>query len=112
LKKQLEKIERNPKSPAESSTERSTSTAQIEPKQQEQMEIDDIDLNFQTFTPSMEYQCTSPVSTTPLDNECITSQTFTPPMHSEFRQEQEQQQKEYLRPETYLQIYNKATVLR
>jgi hypothetical protein len=38
------------------------------------------DPNFQTFTPSMEYQCTSPVFTTPLDNECITSQTFTPPM--------------------------------
>jgi hypothetical protein len=41
-------------------------------------------------------------------NECITSQTFTLPMHSEFR-EQEQQQEEYIRPETYLQIYNKAT---
>jgi hypothetical protein len=33
-------------------------------------------------------------------------------MHSEFRQEQEQQQEEYIRSETYLQIYNKATVLR
>jgi PleD family two-component response regulator len=76
------------------------------------MEIDDIDPNFQTFTPSMEYQCTSPVFPTPLDNACITSQTFTPPMHSEFRQEQEQQEEEYIRPETYLQIYNKATVLR
>jgi hypothetical protein len=49
----------------------STSTANIEPEQQEQMESDDIDPNFQTFTPSMEYQCTSPVFTTPLDNECI-----------------------------------------
>jgi hypothetical protein len=85
LKKQLEDIERNPKRPAKS-TERSrecrerrksarqeafhpsstlepqpsTSTARIEPEQQEQMEIDDIDPNFQTFTPSMEYQCTPP----------------------------------------------------
>jgi hypothetical protein len=57
----------------------------------------------------MEHLFTSPVFTTPLDNGCITSQTFTPPMHSEFRQEQEQQQEEYIRPETYLQIYNKAT---
>jgi hypothetical protein len=47
----------------------------------------------------MEYQCTSPVFTNPLDNECITSQTFTPPMHSEFRQ-QEQQEEEYIRPVT------------
>jgi hypothetical protein len=39
----------------------STSTAQIEPEQQEQMEIDDIDPNFQTFTPNMKYQCASPV---------------------------------------------------
>jgi hypothetical protein len=138
LKKQLEEIERNPKRPAKLSNERSrecrerqnsarkeafhpsstlepqlsTSTAQIEPEQQEQMNIDDIDPNFQTFTPSMEYQCTSPVFTTPPHNECTTSQTFTPPMHSEFGQEQEEQQEEYIRPETYLQIYNKATVLR
>jgi hypothetical protein len=96
LKKQLEEIEKNPKRPAKSSIERSresrerqksarqeafhpsstlepqpsTSTAQIEPEQQEQIEIDDIDPNFQTFTSSMEYQCTSPVFTTPLDNEC------------------------------------------
>jgi hypothetical protein len=133
-------MERNPKRPAKLSTERSrgcrnrqnsarqeafhpsstlepqssTSTAQIEPEQQEQMEIDDIDPNFQTFTPTMEYQYTLPVFTTPLDNECITSQTFTQPMHYEFRQEQkqEQQQEEYIRPETYPQIYNKATVLR
>jgi hypothetical protein len=78
------------------------------------MEIDDIDPNFQTFIPSMKYQCTSPVFTTPLDNECtcIKSQTFTLPMHSEFSQEQEQKQEEYIRPETYVQIYNKATVLR
>jgi hypothetical protein len=88
LKKQLEENERNPKRPAKSSTERSrecrerqksarqeafhpsstlepqpsTSTAQIEPEQQERMEIDDIDPNFQTFTPSMEYQCTCQVS--------------------------------------------------
>jgi hypothetical protein len=87
LKKQLEENERNLKRPTKSSTERSrkcrerqntasqeafhpsstlepqpsTSTAQIEPEQQEQMEIDDIDPNFQTFTPSMEYQCTTPV---------------------------------------------------
>jgi hypothetical protein len=33
-------------------------------------------------------------------------------MHSEFKQEQEEQQEEYIRPETYLQIYNKAAVLR
>jgi hypothetical protein len=71
LKKQLE-IERNPRRPAKLSTERSrerrerqnsarqeavpprstlepqpsTITAQIEPEQQEQMEIDDIDQNF------------------------------------------------------------------
>jgi hypothetical protein len=138
LKKQLEEIERNPKRPAKSSTEisrecrerqksarqeafhpsstlesqPSTSTAQIEPERQEQMEIDDIVPNFQTFTPSLECQCTSPVFTTPLGNECITSQTFTPPMHSEFKQEQEEQQEEYIRLDTYLQIYNKATVLR
>jgi PleD family two-component response regulator len=90
----------------------STSTAQIEPEQQEQMETDDINPNFQTFTQSMEYQFTSPLFTTSLDNECITSQTFTPLMHSEFRQEQEEQQEEYIRPKMYLQIYNKATVLR
>jgi hypothetical protein len=138
LEKQLEEIERNPKRPAKSSTERSqkcrerqksarqeafhpsstlepqpsTSTTQIEPEQKEQLETDDIDPNFQTFTPSMEYQCTSPVFTTPLDNECITSQIFTPPMHSEFRQEQEEQREEYIWPETYLQIYKKANVLR
>jgi hypothetical protein len=138
LKKQLEEIERNPKRPARSSTEKSrecrerqksarqevfypsstlepqpsTSIAQIEPEQQEQMEIDDIDPYVETFTPSMEYQRTSPVFTTPLDNECITSQTFTPPMHSECRHAQEKQEEEYIRPETYLQIYNKATVLR
>jgi hypothetical protein len=72
LNKQLEENERNPKKPAKSSKERSrecrerqksarqealhpsstlepqsnTSTAQIEPEQQEQMEIDDIDPNF------------------------------------------------------------------
>jgi hypothetical protein len=86
LKKQLEEIERNPRRAAKSSTERSRewrerqntasqeafhtsltlepqpsiSTAQIEPEQ-EQMETDEIDPNFQTFTPSMEYTCTSPV---------------------------------------------------
>jgi thymidylate synthase len=72
-KKQLEEVKRNPKKPAKSSTERSrecrerqkparqeafhpsstlepqpsASTAQIEPEQQELMEIDDIDQNFQ-----------------------------------------------------------------
>jgi hypothetical protein len=72
LKKQLEENERNPKRPAKLSTERSrecrerqnsarqeafdpsstlepqpfTSTAQIKPEQQEQMEINDIDPNF------------------------------------------------------------------
>jgi hypothetical protein len=140
LKKQLEEIERNPKRPAKSSTDRSrecrerqksarqeafhqssnlepqpsTSTPQIELEQQEQLETDDIDPNFQTFMPSMEYQCTSPVFTTPLDNECtsIMSQIFTPPMHSEFREEQEEQREEYIRPETYLHIYKKANVLR
>jgi hypothetical protein len=45
-------------------------------------------------------------------NVLITSQTFTAAMHSAFRQKQEQQQEEHIRPETYLQIYNKATVLR
>jgi hypothetical protein len=143
LRKQLEEIERNPKKPAKSSTERSreyrghqnsarqeafhpsstlepqpsTSTAQIEPEQQEQMEVDDKDPNVQIFTPSMEYQCTSPVLRTPLDNECITSQTFTLTMPSEFRQEQEEQEQEeqeqeYIGPKTHLQIYNKATLLR
>jgi hypothetical protein len=124
LKKQLEEIERNPKRPAKSSTEMSRecrerqnsarqeafhpsltlepqpsiSTAQIEPEQQEQMEIDDIDPNFQTFTPSMEYQCTSPVFTTPLDNECITSQTFTSPMHSELGKNKSNNKKSTLGP--------------
>jgi hypothetical protein len=87
LTKQLEENERNPRRPANSSTERtrecrqrqnsarqeaihpsstrepqpSTSTAQIKCEQQEQIEIDDIDPNFQFFTTSMEYQCTSPI---------------------------------------------------